>query len=494
MSISGIRHWEQNVAITLNRQLQTPIWHQLVDALIREIRRRRFSPGAVLPSSRELAVDLGINRKTVTNAYDELVAQGWLTSDPKRGMFVSTVLPEDDGDGDVPPSLATRGNIRHLYAISDEITDSPMVTTGVGSLSFDDGAPDSRLLPAEALARSYRSSLISASRSNSLQYGDPRGLLRLREAIASMLKSHRGLAVEPENVCLTRGSQMAIFLTTRTLVTPGQRVALEELSYPPVVGAFTMTGASVCPVRLDAEGIDVDHLEYLCKQEAISSIYLTPQHQYPTTVTLSPERRLKLLSIAEQYKFSIIEDDYDNEFNFDAKPLPAIAGFSLSNTVYVGSFSKMLAPSFRLGYIVASKPTIDAMAKQIVTFDRHGDMATEAAVADLMETGELQRHIRRARNIYRSRREGFVALLRSHFEDRIRFVVPEGGLAMWVEFADPMDLATVQLKALSRQFHLLTSESFIVGNSERRGLRLGFGSKDPREAAAAMHGFRQLLD
>jgi len=487
-----IRKWQLNIPIHLDRQLRMPIYQQLAQQLTEEIRRGRLSPGAALPGTRELAGELQINRKTVVVAYDELIAQGWLKTDPMRGTFVSTELPQ-------PPPGTTRRHESHIpltrdYAIADELGDVPFVLGSPAARSFDDGLPDTRLVPAEILGRAYRSAIQLSARGNRLLYGDPRGNLGSREAICRLLNDDRGLTVTTDNICLTRGSQMGIFLAARVLTHPGDTVALEELTYPPAHLSFVAHGVKVVSVRVDAQGIDVDHLEAVCRKQRIAAVYLTPHHHFPTTVILPPERRMRLLAIAEQYRFSIIEDDYDHEYNFEFKPLLPMASFAPSKIIYVGSFSKILSPNLRLGYVVGPKEVIDVFAKQILLVDRQGDQVTEMAVAEIIETGELARHARRALNVYRGRRDAFTSLLRANFGEIIRFDVPLGGLAFWVQFSDQEDLRRLEMRARIKGFRILSSDWFRISELAPHGLRLGFASKDHHEMSEAIANLRSFLD
>ena len=450
-----VRKWHLNIPIHLDRRLRMPIYQQLAQQLTEEIRRGRLSPGTALPGTRELAGELRINRKTVVIAYDELIAQGWLKTDPMRGTFVSSELPQ-------PPPGSTRSHETHIplirdYAIADELGDVPLVLGGPAARSFDDGLPDTRQAPTEILGRAYRSAIQLLARGNRLHYGDPRGSLGLREVVCQLLNDDRGLTVTTDNICLTRGSQMGIFLAARILARPGETVALEELTYPPAHLSFTAHGVNVVSVRIDAQGMDVDHLEAVCRKQRISAVYLTPHHHFPTTVILPPERRMRLLSIAEQYRFSIIEDDYDHEYNFEFKPLLPMASFAPAKVIYIGSFSKILSPNLRLGYVVGPKEVIDVFAKQILLVDRQGDQVTEMAVAEIIETGELARHARRALNVYRGRRDAFASLLRAKFGEMIRFDVPFGGLAVWIQFLDHENLQRLETRARMKGFRLLPS-------------------------------------
>ena len=239
-----------------------PAYLQIAHALIDAIRRGRLAPGSALPGTRELAARVGVNRKTIQQSYDELVAQGWLTAEATRGTFVSALLPavaEEVG----PP--APGGRVA-AFSLRRAAPDLPVVLPVAGTLVFDDGAPDTRLMPAELVARAYRRALLQGSRHNRLGYGDPRGSLVLREAVAEMLKADRGLDCTPENICITRGSQMGIYLSARLLAQSGDCVAVESLSYPPAREAFRTAGARILSIDMDDQGMRVERLEALCRR------------------------------------------------------------------------------------------------------------------------------------------------------------------------------------------------------------------------------------
>ena len=489
-----LRQWAINVPFRLDRTLQEPIYRQLERQLIEEIRRGRLTAGMALPSSRELSATLDVNRKTVVLAYDNLIAQGFLKSSPMRGIFVSETTLESEGRSLAASSADMRvsGLKRHYEVASDETT-IPIVLSGGPTGGFDDGLPDSRLLPAQTLGRAYRSALVQEARSNRLSYGDPKGHPRLRESIVRLMNAERGLSIDIDNVCITRGSQMAILLATRILAKPGDTVAMDELTYPPAYFAFTSIGCKVIPIRTDARGFDVDHLERMCRVHRVKTLFLTPHRHFPTTVTMPSDRRHRLLSIAEQFRFSIIEDDYDHDYNFDVKALLPMASFSPSKVVYIGSFSKILSPHLRLGFVVALKETIAAFSRLVLLFDRQGDQISEIAVSEIIETGELARHARRALTLYRARRNAFASALNHSFGDRIRFVRPAGGLAFWIEFEDGADLLRIDQRAPELGLRLLLSHQFRLSETARKGLRLGFASKTEDEAVQSLQALRRLI-
>jgi len=473
-----LRPWD--LRIVLDKAAVRPAYMQIVHALIDAIKSGRLEPGQALPGTRELAERVGVNRKTIQQAYDELVAEGWLTAELKRGTFVSTALPQGGA-----PAPACGGRAAAGFAVPRPAPALGWTPHPPGTLVFDDGAPDTRLMPAALVARTWRQALLEAARRNQLGYGDPRGLPRLRRAVADMLNADRGLNVTEENICLTRGSQMGIWLAARLLTVPNEAVAFERLSYPPAREAFATNGAEIVSVALDEQGLIPEALEELCRARRIRAVYVTPHHQFPTTVTLPPERRIRLLSLAEQYGFVIVEDDYDHEFHFSHRPvLPLASAQDWRQLLYIGSLSKLLSPSLRIGYLVGAAEVIARAGAEVMMLDRQGDPVTEAAAAALMTEGVLKSHARKVLRIYEARRDGLAAALTTRLGESVTLAVPQGGLALWANFAPRLDLAS---PALAAQVVALTpGQAFARNGMAAHGARMGYGSMDEAKLCLAV--------
>jgi GntR family transcriptional regulator/MocR family aminotransferase len=488
-----LRPWQ--FVMDLNRESNHPVYLQIATAIILDIQRGRLGSGSVLPSSRSLAVSLGVNRKTVVLAYDELVSQGWINSDTTRGTFISSELPT------VNPQTPHTSRARRLtqmrktpdysLALAGEPFEYPTEDTRV--MSFDDGLADVRLMPVEELARAWRRAVIAMARRNP-SYGDARGTEQLRRAVSVMLNIERGMATRPENICIVRGSQMGIFIAAKILIRPGDVVVVESLSYPPAREAFRAAGAEVVSVDLDEHGLRVDALELLCRRRKVRAIYLTPHHQLPTTVLLKPERRLRLLLLAEQFGFVTIEDDYDHDFHFTHRPVLPLASMDAgAKTIYIGSLSKLLSPTMRLGYMAAPAPVIDAAARQIMLVDRQGDPVTEIAVAALIEQGALRRHANKARRIYAQRRQYFANLLNDSFRDDVTFVMPEGGLALWVNFDNRMNIAHLTAAARAAHLRFLAAQIFSFTAEPLPAARLGYAKLNQAEMDQAVSRLKRAM-
>lgn len=479
------REWQ--LSLDVGGAADLPMFLRIARAIAADARSGRLPPGARLPGSRELAKSLRVHRNTVLAAYRELAAEGFLESAQGRGTFIQTTLPQ------VKPRrlpLDPRGQRapRTRFAF-DTAPLEPFSPPPAGALTLYGGVPDTRLLPRELFARAYRRALRSPR--DPLAYGDPQGEPRLREAVAGMLRETRALPVTAADVLITRGSQMALSLLGRVLVRPTDTVAVEAYGYQPAWRALSASGARLSPVRVDAQGLVVSELAALCEREPIRAVYVTPHHQYPTTVTMSAARRMALLQLARERRFAVIEDDYDHEFHYEGRPiLPLASADDFGSVVYIGTFSKVVAPGLRLGYLVAHESVRKAALALRFDVDRQGDRPSELAVAELMEDGELQRHVWRARRIYAARREHFVHALRDKLGETLRFEVPHGGMALWAHVHRIVPVAAFHAESKARGVYFQPGSLFTFGGRDVQRVRFGYGCLDERELARATSRLR----
>jgi GntR family transcriptional regulator/MocR family aminotransferase len=336
------------------------------------------------------------------------------------------------------------------------------------------GIPDVMLAPIELVSRAYRRVLRFNARSV-LSYGDPRGHTKLRSELARMLAATRGLAIGEDDIVVTRGSQMALDLLAHSLLGPGDIVAVESFGYGPAWEAFRRVGASLVAAPVDEEGLVLSELEKLLARSRIRAIYVTPHHQYPTTVVMTAGRRLALLSLARKHRFMIIEDDYHHEFHYDGRPVLPIASVDRRVVAYIGSLSKVLAPGLRLGYLVAPKALQERVTTHRMYTDRQGDQAIECAIAELFRDGDVQRHIRRAKRVYQERRDLLAAELLRQFGGAISFKAPAGGMAIWTKVEAGVNVEAWAKRGATRGVIFLTAQSFAFDGKPRPYVRLGFG-------------------
>ncbi len=464
------------LALDIGKDAPGPLFLAIAGAITRDIVRGRLKPGARLPGTRALAREIGVHRNTVDAAYQELTTQGWLYAEPARGTFVAEDLPDSMAE---PVSVSV----------------PPRPSAVRPALAFSDGAPDPNLVPDKALARAFRRALLSPAFRTGADYGDARGTSVLRHALSSYLALDRGVVADPARLLITRGSQMALFLAAKAVVKPGQAIAVEDPGYPLAWEAFRAAGAFVRGIPVDAGGLSVAALEAAIENDPrIAAVYVTPHHQYPTTATMGAARRLQLLDLVERHGITLIEDDYDHEYRFEGRPVLPLAARAPAGLplIYVGSLSKLLSPGIRLGYAVAPEPLLCRMAAARAAIDRQGDAPLEAALADLIRDGDLGRHARKARRIYRARRDVLATALSAHLGGRVVFDSPAGGLALWLRCVDVSAEIWME-RAGAAGLALLPGTRFALERPAPQAFRLGYAALDEAQIARAVEIFARSL-
>jgi len=471
----------------------TPLYARIASRIADDIRAGRLTPGQRLPGSRTLAATLGVHRNTVLAAYADLTAQGWIASAPGSATRVCATFPERPlaPRATVTPAPSTDGLAFDLPS-PDLLTLLPPPPPP-HVLNMAGGLPDPRLIPHLDLARAYRRHLARRG-GPALGYGDPQGDTALRAELAAMLAARRGLQVTPAHILVTRGSQMALYLTAQ-LLARGRDVAVEALGYPPAWAALRTAGARLLPIDLDEDGLDVDALARLGPAlSTLSAVYLTPHHQYPTLATLAAARRVRLIALARHHRFALIEDDYDNELHYEGRPVPPLAcADTLDVVIYVGSLSKVLAPGLRLGYVVAHTDVIERLTQLRTVVDRQGDLPMEAAVAELLEDGTIQRHVNRLRRTCHARRDALLDALHTHLPDALTAPCPRGGMAVWARVADGIDVDRWARSALDLGVATGPGRRYTFADHPIPHLRLGFAALNPEQLDAAVRRLGEAL-
>jgi GntR family transcriptional regulator/MocR family aminotransferase len=482
-----MRKWELTLSLDGKRGL--PLFLQLSSAVANDIRSGRLKPGEALPGTRALAERLGVHRSTVIAGYRELVAEGLVQTRWGGGTFVAERFK-------LPPRAPARGPARPTewpsrepsYALPPPLPPLPMQTPDLlprGTLMMFRSVPDPRLLPVDALSRAFRRALARDGK-KLLSYGDPRGHERLRHELATMLSHTRGFSIAGSDVMVTRGSQQALDVVARALLSPGDVVAVEALGNPPEWSALRLAGAELEAVPVDDEGLDVAALAALSSRRKLRAVYVTPHHQFPTNAVMSAARRARLATLAREHRLAIIEDDYDHEFHYEGKPVrPIAAGRDAANVIYIGTLSKVLAPGLRTGFIVAPATVLSRLASVRTVCDIQGDAAVECAIAELFEDGEVIRHVRRMRSIYARRREALAAALRRHLGAALDFRIPDGGMALWARVADAIDIDAWARAGETVGVRFRGAGMFDFFARAQPFLRLGFTYHDESELAEA---------
>lgn len=471
--------------LKIDRSVQLPIYLQVGNGMIDLIRRGILKPGSPLPPTRVLAKALEIHRKTVIAAYQELYAQSYTDIIKNKGMFVSAILPDViprpiskiTGPSEINretffPVKRKIGNIAHFAPVKN------------GNLVFNDGFPDTRIAPLELLVREYRRMASYHFTDRFLMYGPEQGSETLRSELASFLSETRGLRARPEDILITRGAQMAIYLTAQILLAAGDIVIVGDPGYSGANEIFLEAGAKLALVPVDSYGIDIDSIENICKQKKkVRMVYVIPHHHTPTTVTLSPERRMRLLNLARKYNFAVIEDDYDFDFHYASSPiLPLASADDCGSVIYIGSFCKTIAPGIRMGFMVAPKNLLDEASLLRKLIDRQGDQLMEEAMANLLRNGDIGRHLRKANRLYRQRRDSLCKLLDEHLKPYITFEIPDGGFAVWITFLNGINPKKLAEKAAGMGLTISPGTDYYHDKTKwQPSIRLGFASLNNEE-------------
>ena len=479
--------------IEIQKECDTPVYLQIANSVICEMRKGRVGPGIKLPGSRQMAELLEVHRKTIVRAYEELDAQGWIEMHPSKGTFTSKELPE------INARRFTNSHKQKNFAATTGYTVKVNTVTKEPSLpmrhiiGFHDG-PDMRLIPSEELGRAYKSVMSRNTYLKYMSYVETPGVQKFRTVLSDYLNASRGLQTTFENILVTRGAQLALYLLTVVLFSKGDTIIVGDTNYYYADHVFLHAGMQLARIKVDECGIDVDAIEKLCRRKKIKALYITSHHHYPTTVTLSAARRIQLLALAEKYGFIIIEDDYDYDFHYLSSPiLPLVSADTKGMVVYIGTLSKTVAPAIRTGYIIAPQNLILELSRIRQLVDVQGDPIMELALAEMFEEGHIKRHLKKAQLAYHKRRNFLCSLLNDKLSDIIDFKVPDGGLAIWAKFNKSVPLPPLSEKLKSQG--LIISNGLIHNTSSisMNATRMGFAWMNEEEAEKAVEQLTKTI-
>lgn len=479
--------------LEINKDSSLPIYVQIANGISQNIQAGILKTGTKLLGTRSMADLLEVHRKTVIAAYDELLSQGWIEILPQKGTFIAQNLPNVKPISFAENNQKATFKIPNLIIPQNEIIKIPPVISH--RLAFNDGLPDLRFAPREELARLYNH-YIKFGESAIFQYTNQYGHIRFREAFSMFLNETRGMNILSENILTTRGSQMAFYLIGTALFQKNDEIIVGDLNYPAFNMTFESLGFKLNQIPIDEDGIVVDAIEEICEKKSsagdvpIKAIYITSHHYHPTTVTLKPERRIKLLALAEKYGFYIIEDDYDYDYHYSNRPvLPLASADRHGLVIYLGSFTKKIAPTFRVGYIIAKQEIIEELAKYRRIMDRQGDTILELILADMLENGTLKRYTAKALKTYRERRDFACDLLKTQLGDVIDFKIPDGGMAIWAKFDEKISLEKLSEKVSKKGLYLSNGLAY----GDLNACRMGFASMNLKEIEEAISILKSVI-
>ncbi|MBA6155062.1 PLP-dependent aminotransferase family protein [Tenacibaculum sp. S7007] len=469
-------------SLILNRKSKEPLYLQLSNQFINLIKEGKLTSGTKLIGSRSLAELLNIHRKTVVSCYEELSLQGWVESISKKGTFVHNNLPLLDQSKLIEAQSKNEKNKSGFTFYANEIFPHKVSVKKENTIYINDGTSDGRLIPTEEIARTYRRIASKKNIYKEMGYGSTFGNDKLRLTLVEYLNTTRGLQITKDNILITRGSQMGIWLSSQLLLKSKDVIVVGETNYASADYNFLDQKATLKRVAVDENGLVIDQIEELCKKQQIKAVYVTSHHHHPTTVTLSAERRIHLLNLAKEYNFAIIEDDYDYDFNYNHAPiLPLASHDNNGNVIYIGSICKTVAPVFRIGYLIASKEFVNEAAKLRGFVDRQGDALLELTFADFIKSGDLDRHIRKVMKIYKQRRDLFCQLLKDKLSNYFEFKIPKGGMAVWVKLNKKYSWKQVEIEARKHQLEIGEWQRYDLANTKHNAIRIGFASYNEEE-------------
>ena len=490
--------------VKLDGRRKRPMFRQIYDSVRNAILDGQLSKGFALPSSRELATELGVSRMTVVSAYDQLIAEGYLTSAVGRGTFVSRELPEEH-------QMVQFQNRQPLSGRSAG-GDTPFLSkTGKQFLSERNGLPDFSQgwlkpfcpgipaldqFPIETWTRISRQRWKRFSASD-LSYGHPAGYLPLRKSIAEYVQAFRGVRCDHTQVMVLGGTQQAVDVTARLMLDKGDKVLFENPGYRTARSAIVARGAKIVPMPVDENGAVIS--EGIRRAPTASLAYVTPSHQFPMGVTLSIERRMELINWAQRNNSLIIEDDYDSEYRYAQRPIPSLQGLDQSGrTVYIGSFSKVIFPALSMGYAIVPAVVTEAFESALAIVGRPPSILDQIILNDFIKQGHFGRHLRRMRKIHQERRTVLVDSIEEHLHGKLQIVGSDAGLHCTARMLTNENAAVVAEKIRRRGVVIRDLSEYEIPTTaaaeKTNGLIFGFASSTPSQIRAATRSIIDCFD
>jgi GntR family transcriptional regulator / MocR family aminotransferase len=474
----------------------SPLYRKIYDSIRNAILCGEFPSKTRLPSSRAMAEQLGVSRLTVVNAYDQLFSEGYLEGKLGSGTFVANELPES--------LLQTKNLAENRTNETPKVEDLRLSNFGkqvemsksLGNCSqsefipFQNGMTAIDEFPFEIWAK-ITNRILRNPRKNLFGYGDPQGFEPLREAIANHLNSARGVICTPQQVIITSGAQQALDLASRIFLESGSSVVTEDPCYLEARNAFSATGAKVLPISIDEDGLNAANIP---QDSNIKLAYVTPSHQYPLGVTMSLARRLALIDWAKTNNAWIIEDDYNSEFRYAGRPLASLQGLdNHGRVIYVGTFSKTIFPSLRIGCVVVPTNLIDVFANARALNDVHSSTIEQAVLSEFIAEGHFARHLRRMRMLYHQRQNILLEECEKHLKGLLEIKKADAGMHLVGWLPEGVSDVEIYEKGVERGLKLAAISSYAVTPPKRGGIIFGYTAFDQKEIAEGVKETAKII-
>lgn len=461
------------------RKSAVPFYRQIYEGYRNAILGGQLRAGQRLQSTRALATELRISRLPVVLAYEQLVHEGYIEGKIGAGTYVNQSIPDE----------LTNVSRQRITSQSGPPGRAEDFTNLLGPFRVSLPALDQ--FPMKIWSRLVAHHARNFSIEN-MAYGDPAGHLPLRTTIAEYLRTARAVKCEPHQIIIVSGSQLALQICARGLLTSSDAVGVEEPGYSGARDALQASGATLIPIPVDDEGISIQRLS--SHKKKVRVVYVTPSHQYPLGTLMSASRRLELLDWAEQSRIWIIEDDYDSEYRYASRPLGSLQGMdNSSRVIYIGTFSKVLFPSIRIGYIVVPNELLKNFVQIRESLDIFSPTLYQLALTDFIEQGHFARHLRRMRSIYLQRRNALITSLQKHFGNSLIAYNADGGLHLCAFLPENIDDQEIAQNAAKHGVSVMPLSSCYVGKKSRNGLVLGFACANESQIEAAAKVLSQIV-
>lgn len=468
-----------DIALNLDRQSERPLHQQLYEELRQAILSQRLLPNQRLPSTRALAKSLGLSRITVTQSYERLLSEGYLQTIVGSGTYVCPQIPDELlRSTQLEPTPRQKFPEIALSAYGENLLNQPfsLLPETKRSISFRYGRPALEQFPIKL----WRSLLSHHCRADIswLDYAtDFRGYQPLRQAISRYLSRARAVQCDPDQIVITNGTQQALDLIMRLLINPGETIAVEDPGYVSAKRIFLSHRVKLLPIPVDESGLVVEKLAFnssSAQMQSIRCVYVTPSHQFPTGAILSLPRRLELLSWAQQTGALILEDDYDSEYRYGHRPIPALQGLAQSDSVlYMGTFSKVLFPSLRIGYLVLPPHLVALFAQAKWLCDRQLPGLEQRVLTDFIEQGHLESHIRKMRSFYDQNRHILVQSLKFHFGEQVTILGEQAGIHVMIRLQVSLSNAEIIRRAVNQNVEIMSAQPHYLHSSNNDSYRQG---------------------
>lgn len=487
--MATLRQWRVILHLELNRKKN--IREQIIEGIIQEIRKGRLLPGTLMPGSRELAGHLNVNRNTIIKVYQELAGMQIIKTIKRKGTFVTeNPIPQN-----LPvPVIPKRPQPAFAF---NNFTDSFLtaeIPPGHWQVRFDDGYPDPKLAPGGKFITMYKNLTFQNTRQKKSEYTSGNSYRQLVTEVSRMLRNRRGLNMDERHLCLMLSTRMALYMVTKTLLQPGDTVVVENPGSAFSWQTFERAGATLLPVDVDEKGICTDKLEMLCNKKKIKAVYIKPGCQYPTTVTLSQERRKQLLLLAEKFGFAIIETDFNYEFCYDeTATLPLAAKSIEGNVIYITNLSRMMAPLNLIGCVAGPEAFMRSLQSLYYSIYQRADAVLEQTVADMMKLDIIGRHARASTRIYKKKRDAMAGFIDKYLHPHVNYHLPAAGLAYWLNFDQRHNIDTLRKRLSNVNVWIPPTNLVAYNNVPPNALRIGFAALTSREAEKGIIAISQAF-